>query len=65
MKNLEFTKNYIKEQIQQRGLDENNQIEIDFSDICTKDDAISSAFSLGYSLEQGEGQGVWWLVKEN
>ena len=63
-KTIESLKDYIQEEIKTRGL-ENNQIEIDFTDLF-KDflELETAADQLGYSVQSGEGQGMYWIYKE-
>ena len=58
----EITKQYIQERIREHGF-ENNQIRIDFADICEESETIQAAKELGYLATPGEGQGVWWIYK--
>lgn len=60
--NLEPVRLYIKQQLREKGL-KNNQIEIDFSNVCTKEEVIKVAEELGFHLERGEKEGVWWLFR--
>ena len=60
--NLENVRIYIKQQLREKGLT-NNQIEIDFSNVCTKEEVVSVAEELGFNLERGEKEGVWWLFR--
>lgn len=62
MSNLEPVRIYIKQQLREKGL-KNNQIEIDFSDVCTKEEVVKVAEELGFNLERGEKEGVWWLFR--
>jgi hypothetical protein len=63
MNKIEMVKEYIQDQIQEHGF-ENNQIEIDFADICEVEETIQAAKELGYLATPGEGQGVWWIYTE-
>lgn len=60
--NLENVKIYIKQELRKKGF-KNNQIEIDFSNICTKEEVIKVAEELGFNLERGDKEGVWWLFR--
>ncbi|WP_097028276.1 hypothetical protein [Clostridium peptidivorans] len=60
--NLENVRIYIKQQLREKGL-KNNQIEIDFSNVCTKEEVVKVAEELGFNLERGEKEGVWWLFR--
>lgn len=60
--NLEPVRIYIKQQLREKGL-KNNQIEIDFSNVCTKEEVVRVAEELGFNLERGEKEGVWWLFR--
>lgn len=60
--NLEPVRIYIKQQLREKGL-KNNQIEIDFSNVCTKEEVVKVAEELGFNLERGEKEGVWWLFR--
>ena len=65
MSNLNLAKQYIKEQLVSRGLDQYGQIRIDFSGLCTEAETKIAANALRFETYPGEGQGVWWLVKED
>lgn len=60
--NLENVKIYIKQELKKKGF-KNNQIEIDFSNICTNEEVIKVAEQLGFNLERGDKEGVWWLFR--
>ncbi|QGU94445.1 hypothetical protein GOM49_04410 [Clostridium bovifaecis] len=60
--NLENVKIYIKQELRKKGF-ENNQIEIDFSNVCTSEEVIKVAEQLGFNLEKGDKEGVWWLFR--
>ncbi len=62
-KNIASMKKYIQDEIDKKGL-EDGQIEIDFSGLCEEEETIQAAKELGYLAEKGEGQGVWWIYKE-
>ena len=62
MTRLESVKNYINAEIEERGLID-NQIKIDFADICETNEAKEAAKELGFEAEKTEGQGVWWIYK--
>lgn len=62
MTNLENIKNYIKEEIEERGF-QDNQIEIDFSGICEEKELKEACTEMNFKCEKGEGQGVWWIYK--
>ena len=62
-KNIASMKKYIQDEIAKKGL-EDGQIEIDFSGLCEEKETIQAAKELGYLAEKGEGQGVWWIYKE-
>ena len=57
---IEMVKEYIQNQIQENGFI-NNQIEIDFADICEAYETIQAAKELGYEATPSKGQGVWWI----
>ncbi|KYH29618.1 MULTISPECIES: hypothetical protein [Clostridium] len=59
---IENVKAYIKQKLREKGF-KNNQIEIDFSDIYTDEEVIKAAEELGFGLERGEKDGVWWLFR--
>jgi hypothetical protein len=61
----EFLIDYITTEIQENGLDEYGQIEINFSDLCELEEAEEVAKELGYVTKSGQGQGVLWLYKED
>ena len=54
-------KEYILNQIQEYGFDEYNQIEIDFAGLCEEEEVRQAAKELGYEVEPGEGEGVFWV----
>lgn len=60
--NLASIKGYIKQELNKKGF-KNNQIEIDFSSICTEEEVIKVADELGFNLERGDKEGVWWLFR--
>ena len=60
--NLENVKIYIKQELKKKSF-KNNQIEIDFSKICTNEEVIKVAEQLGFNLERGDKEGVWWLFR--
>ncbi len=60
--NLANIKGYIKQELNKKGF-KNNQIEIDFSSICTEEEVIKVADELGFNLERGDKEGVWWLFR--
>lgn len=75
MNNVEYAKQYIKEQIAERGLNQDGQILIDFADICNDEEIMEAAESMGYEAECAAGsyneetgnkmgQGQWWIYKE-
>jgi hypothetical protein len=59
---IEDVKAYIKQKLREKGF-ENNQIEIDFSDIFTDEEVIKAAEELKFGLERGDKDGVWWLFR--
>jgi hypothetical protein len=60
---IESLKNYIREEIEKRGF-KNNQIEIDFAGLGEKEEIFTAAQELGYEIEVGKGQGVYWVYEE-
>jgi hypothetical protein len=58
---VEEMKEYILNQIQEYGFDEYNQIEIDFAGLCEEEEVRQAAKELGYEIEPGEGEGVFWV----
>ena len=63
---VELLKNYISEEIKQRGL-EDNQIYIDFTNLFNDISELEEASrQLGYKLEKAEnlGFGVYWVYKD-
>jgi hypothetical protein len=60
MNKIEMVKGYIQERIREYGF-ENDQIVIDFADICEEEETIQAAKELGYEAAPSEGQGVWWI----
>lgn len=61
---IESLKSYINDEIKERGL-ENNQIEIDFTDLFDDITELKEASEqLGYEVEAGEGFGMYWIYKE-
>jgi len=65
---MEFAKKYIREKIEEVGLDENGQIKLDFTGIAEEAEIKQAAQELGYEVEAGqehEGAGVYWICKED
>lgn len=60
--NLANIKSYVKQELNKKGF-MNNQIEIDFSSVCTEEEVIRVAEELGFNLERGDKEGVWWLFR--
>lgn len=60
-KNVEFIKEYIEGSISENGLDENDQIELEFSDFGETEEIRIAASQLGYEVESGEGAGMYWI----
>jgi len=57
---VEEMKEYIQNQIQEYAF-KNNQIEIDFAGLCEEEEVRQAAKELGYEVEPGEGEGVFWV----
>lgn len=57
---VEEMKEYIQDQIKEYGF-ENNQIEIDFAGLCEEEEVRQAAKELGFEVEPGEGEGVFWV----
>jgi uncharacterized hydantoinase/oxoprolinase family protein len=57
---VEEMKEYIQNQIQEHGF-KNNQIIIDFAGLAEKEEIRQAAKELGYEVEPGEGEGVFWV----
>lgn len=55
-------KEYIQRKIKEEGF-ENNQIEIDFSGLASEEEVKQAASELGYNIEEGEGEGVFWVYE--
>lgn len=65
MNKIEMVQNYINEQIKENGMDEQQQIKINFSDICEEKDVIEAAEELGYCADNTDcTEGTWWIYKE-
>lgn len=63
MNNLEYAKQYIENEIRERGL-KNDQIEINFSDICEEKEVVEAAKQLGYEADNENcTEGTWWIYK--
>lgn len=60
---IESLKNYIREEIKERGF-KNNQIEIDFAGLGEEKEIFTAVKELGYEIETGTGQGVYWVYEE-
>ena len=59
-------KEYIQNQISDRGFDENGDILIDFSGLCDDTDVILAAAELGYEATPAQrGEGCWWISKSD
>jgi hypothetical protein len=58
---VESMKEYIREEIQERGLDEYNQIDIDFSGLAEEEEIRQAAKELGFEAEEGDIYGVFWV----
>ncbi|MFC0903825.1 hypothetical protein ACFHWD_03855 [Clostridium sp. MT-14] len=61
MPKLNSIKQYIKEQLVSRGLDQYGQIRIDFSGLCTEAETKAAANALRFETYPAEGQGCFWL----
>lgn len=61
MARINFVKQYIKEQVISRGLDQYGQIRIDFAGICTESETKKAAKALRFETYPAEGQGCFWL----
>ena len=55
-------KELIQRKIKEEGF-ENNQIEIDFAGLCEEVELLQAASELGYNIEEGEGEGVFWVYE--
>lgn len=63
MNNTEYAKQYIEEQVAERGM-ENDQIEINFSGICAEEETIQAAKELGYEADNENcAEGTWYIYK--
>ena len=63
---IESMKEYIQNQISDRGFDENGDILIDFSGLCDDTDVILAAAELGYEATPAQsGEGCWWISKSD
>ena len=50
--------------IRRAEFDEYNQAQVCFADVCTELEVTVAARELGYEAEQGNGDGNWWIYKE-
>jgi hypothetical protein len=57
-------KEYIQEQILERGLDEYKQIEIDFSGLAEEEEIRQAAKELGYEVDYSDVYGLFWIYEE-
>lgn len=64
MNNVQFTKEYINEKIEDIGFNEQGKICIDFSYICNKSELLEAATGLNFTVTKGQGKGVYWIGKE-
>ncbi|MFT8313127.1 MAG: hypothetical protein ABF633_02595 [Clostridium sp.] len=64
MDNVQFTKEYINDRIEERGFDEYGQICIDFSNICNKTELLEAVKQLEFTAKKGQGKGVYWIMKK-
>ena len=64
MTNIEYLKNYIREEIKTRGFDKYNQIEIDFAGLGEEEEILLAIEELGYLAGEGYGLGVYWVAKK-
>jgi len=55
-------KDLIQRKIKEEGF-ENNQIEIDFSGLAEEKEIKLATKELEYNIEEGQGQGVFWIYK--
>lgn len=64
-KNIEWLKEYIQNEISNRGLDENKQIRIDFAGLGEDEEIVAAASELGFEAQEAEndGLGVYWIYK--
>lgn len=62
MSNIEYVKEIITKKIEEEGF-KNDQIEIDFADICEEEEVQQAAQELGYQAAPATGQGCWWIYK--
>lgn len=67
MKNISRTtvkeiKELIERKIKEKGF-ENDQIEIDFAGLAEEKEIKQAASELGYNIEEGEGEGVYWIYE--
>ena len=64
----EYIKNaqdVIKNTIYENGFD-NNQVRVNFADICTEEETVAAAHAMGFEAEKdGDNDGMWWIyIKE-
>lgn len=59
---IKVLKDGIKEAIKEKGLDGYGQIELDFADLSKEEEIREASKELGFKIEKGEGQGVYWLL---
>lgn len=61
---IEDAKDVIKNTINENGFD-NNQVRVNFADVCEEDETIQAAHELGYEAEKdGDNDGMWWIYIE-
>lgn len=61
MSKINSIKQYIKEQVISRGLDQYGQIRIDFAGLCTEAETKMAAKALRFETYPAEGSDCWWL----
>lgn len=63
---IESVKEYIQNQIDTKGFDENGDILIDFSGLCEVTDVVLAAAELGYEATPAQrGEGCWYISKSD
>ena len=66
MSTIESMKEYIRNQINERGFGEYGDILIDFSGLCDDTDVILAAAEAGYEATLAQrGEGCWWISKSD
>lgn len=61
----QYAKEYILEQMEERKeeFEKEQQLLIDFADICTEEETVQASNELGFQAEK-TGASSWWIYKE-